>query len=585
MTTGSSRIFPGFDDPAGPGSAVLPRLLTGLMLAFIAAKLVTLAVLGVNTAFIMDEYWIADQALRSPAYLYQDIFPAKTQLYAAFFRIAHWLADDAVQVMLTARVQGVALAGFGLGLVYLIALNIGRSRLEALFILCVILAFSSFMERAFMVRPEPLATFFALGALWVATQRHQTLWLCFAAGLVSGLAFLATQKAVYFNVALGLALLGDGFARRSFKEGVLSGAVLVLGWAVMVIAYGLYFVLYGAEFTEVLRQVFFGPTLKNAMAGHETYGGLRWLILQTLIRNTALYVLCLAGWGLMLMRFAHLTSQERRAWIFSGVISMLVFAHPAPWPYNLIMAIPFLGLWSTALPRFVRKGPAAISALFAGVVAIVLAFSFARNVHYLDHDNRFQNETVRLAETLLGPDDTYADGTGMVVTRRLAGSRWRGQVVSWDRLAIGRILSLARRGNLDTIEAIFAGSPKVWILSYRTAALDSVLGPYLRNSYVPISPNVLISGVKLVPGDETLFQNRWKGSYRLYRADGRTATTPLIVDGNPVTGGVALGTGKHSIRLDVGREPLFLLPADITVPFTIPRRHEQRVLFDRVYTF
>ena len=552
---------------------------------FIAAKLVTLAVLGVNTAFIMDEYWIADHALRSPALLYQDIFPAKTQLYAAFFRIAHWLADDAVQVMLTARVQGVALAGFGLGLVYLIALNIGRSRLEALFIVCVILAFSSFMERAFMVRPEPLATVFALGALWVATRRHQTFWLCFAAGLISGLAFLATQKAVYFNLALGLALLGDGFVRRSFKEAVLSGLVLVIGWAVVVLAYGLFFALYGAEFTAVLRQVFLGPTAQNAIAGHESYGGLRWLILQTLIRNTALYVLCVMGWGLALAGLARLSGPERRALIFSGVISVLVFAHPAPWPYNLIMAIPFLGLWSTALPRFVRKGPAAISALFAGVVAIVLAFSFARNVHYLDHDNRFQNETVRLAETLLGPDDAYADGTGMVVTRRQAGSRWRGQVISWDRLGIGGILADARRGDVSRIEKVFAGSPKVWILSYRTAALESVLEPYFRSSYVPISSNVLISGVKLVPGEETLFQNRWKGSYRLYRADGRPAAAPFIVDGNSVTGGVALGTGRHSIRFEEGRAPLFLLPADITVPFTIPRRHEQRVLFDRVYTF
>ena len=575
-------------DSAGAGSLPVTAWTRAGMIAFgifIAAKLVTLAVLGVNTAFIMDEYWIADQALRSPAYLYQDIFPAKTQLYAAFFRIAHWLADDAVQVMLTARVQGVALAGFGLGLVYLIARNIGRSRLEALFILCVILAFSSFMERAFMVRPEPLATVFALAALWVATRRHQTFWLCFAAGLISGLAFLATQKAVYFNLALGFALIGDGFVRRAFKEAVLSGAVLVLGWAAVVLAYGLFFALYGAEFTAVLRQVFFGPTAQNVLAGHETYGGLRWLILQTLMRNTALYVLCVTGWGLALAGLAHLSGPERRALIFSGVISVLVFAHPAPWPYNLVMAIPFLGLWSTALPRLVRKGPAAVSALFGGVVAIVLILSFARNALYLDHDNRFQNETVRLAETLLGPDDTYADGTGMVVTRRLAGSRWRGQVVSWDRLAIGRILSLARRGNLDTIEAIFAGSPKVWILSYRTAALDTVLEPYFRNSYVPISSNVLLSGVRLVPGDETSFQNRWTGKYRLYKADGSPVAAPLIVDGKPATGGVALGTGKHSLRLVEGREPLFLLPADIPVPFTIPRRHEQRVLFDRVYTF
>ncbi len=57
-------------------------------------------------------------------------------------------------------------------------------------------------------------------------------------------------------------------------------------------------------------------------------------------------------------------------------------------------------------------------------------------------------------------------------------------------------------------------------------------------------------------------------------------------DGNiAVTGGVRLGTGKHSIRLEEGREPLFLLPADITVPFDLTRPRERKTLFDRVYTF
>ena len=570
---------------SGLSARDLLRVVGVVLLAFLLAKLVLLVVLALNSAFVMDEYWMAGHGLFNIDNLYKEVWPAKTVLYAAFFRVAHALGDGAVQVMLSARVQSTAVAIAGLGLLYLIARGIGRSRLEALFVVCVVLAFASYIEWAFMVRPEPLALFLALGALWAATRKDGRLRACFAAGLLSGLAFLTMQKAVYFNFALGVALVGDGLVRRSLKDAFFSGAALVLGWGLVVLAYILFFSAQGADFMAVLRHIFLGPSMENALAEHKAYGTLRSFVGRTLFRDLALYPLCATGLALSLPRMLHLSRRERRAWIFTVVIAALVFAHRSPWPYNFIMAIPFLALWSTVLPRLLLGRTMPVRAAFGALIALVFGVSLARNVTYLDHDNAFQNETVRRAESLLDRSDTYTDGIGMVVTRRQAGMQWPGQVVSWDRSVISAVLASAERGDFAHIETVIEGAPKVWILSYRTNTLQEVLRPYLRNAYVPVFSNLLIAGAALPPGEDVFFENRWPGAYRLYRADGTPVRAPLVVDGRALTGVVELEKGPHSLRLDKRGQTLYLLPNDITVSFDLTQPREQQALFDRTYTF
>ena len=105
-----------------------------------------------------------------------------------------------------------------LATVYGLARSLGESRVRAALIVLVLLSFSNFIERIFETRGDPLSVFFAAAALLVAARARDRSWRVVAAGVLSGLAFLATQKAVYFNFALGVALVGDATLERRFVE-------------------------------------------------------------------------------------------------------------------------------------------------------------------------------------------------------------------------------------------------------------------------------------------------------------------------------------------------------------------------------
>jgi hypothetical protein len=567
------------------GALSKPSALARILLVFIAAKLVVLVILAVNTTFLMDEYWTVVHGLIGVDHLYKEIWPSKTVLYAPLFRLAHLVGDGAVEIMLLARAEITVVAFATLGLIYLVARQLGRSRLEALFIVAMVLAFRSYIEWAFIARPEPLALLYGMAALWLATRPRGGLGACFAAGLVSGIAFLTLQKAAYLNLALGLALVGDGLARRSWKDAGASGAALVLGWVLPVGAYYLFFVALGADFGRMLGYSMAGPALENALTGHQAYvNDLRSYLRKVVGYDLVLYLLCAAGIVMGARRLLRMTSAERRAWIFTLVIAILVFAHRSPWPYNFVLVVPFLGLWGAIpLRAMVASGR---TRLVAFICIIVGLMSILFNVLYLGHDNGLQNQTVRRAEALLHPDDGYFDGIGMVVNRRHAGWDLPGQVISWDQYSIQQIRAAAERGNLKQIQRIFDGAPKVWILTYRSDALRDWLKPYLEGSYVPIYANILLTGAELAPRDTVTFQNWWPGEYRLYRADGTPVNTDLEVDDRPVEGPIRLEKGQHNLRLVNGEETLYFLPADIEgVAFDMTAPRAQEDLFDEVYTY
>jgi hypothetical protein len=273
----------------------------------------------------------------------------------------------------------------------------------------------------------------------------------------------------------------------------------------------------------------------------------------------------------------YMKRQEQIGWIFSGVITFFVFIHNQPWPYVFIWCIPFIALWSDRPLAFIggRYG----QRFMAVALAVIAVFSFVRNVKYVGHSNLLQRQVVTQAQSLLNPQDAYCDGIGMVVNRPQAMKSW------WDKQKLMKILQDAKTGESREIEEIFLKQPKVWLLSYRTDELEDILNPYFADSYIRIFPNVLVSGVLVSGSGETMFMNRWKGEYRLFSPKGRPLDDSFFLNSQTVSGVVRVPLGESLLSLKGPASSAYLLPADVSIPFEIPTRMKQMLLFAYVYTY
>jgi len=219
-------------------------------------------------------------------------------------------------------------------------------------------------------------------------------------------------------------------------------------------------------------------------------------------------------------------------------------------------------------------------AVFLVPLFVLLLLSFGRNLLNFFNDNHGQNATVTIAESMLAPTDTYADGLGMIVTRRRAGDdQW------WAKGPIAQIRAAAEKGDFSMIEAVLADEPKIWIHTYRTSRLWDVLSQYFEDSYVSIAANIFVTGAVLLPGNVTPFQNRWGGPYALFRADGSEVRDPIEIVGIATTAPFDLPLGEFRIGPVTGNDNLFLLPADLEGPFSIAPPEAHKLIFKNPHNF
>ncbi|WP_238368506.1 DUF7056 domain-containing protein [Mesobacterium pallidum] len=467
-----------------------PALSGRLVTAALVLKLLMLFALALNTRLVMDEFWHLHQAQYVWNGAFTDIWPEKALLYAAFFKLAALAGDDAVAQVLTARMLAAGLATAVVGVTYATARALGQSAFRAVIIALILLSFSTFIERGFRLRSEPLALFFAASALWVVIRhdanRARTILI---AGLLSGLAFVATQKSAYFNFALGSALVVEALVARSVVQALQRAALLIAGWLAAIAVYALVFG--GSNAAEVFRFTFLGP-LEVATTAQDHYGSLRHFVAQTLVRNAPLYLACFAGLALTLARFRSLTQGQRLHLVFTLVMAVLVFRHNQPWPYVFTMVLPFLAPYAPAL---LDRFPEARQRTLLLVFALVVAASFVRNIGYVAHDNHTQLDTLRAAEALVPEGETYFDGLGMLPNRKTAPYVWL------DAMNMVRLEAEGPTGRLP--RALASNPPLLVIQSYRTERLSPLLAPALAG-YVPAGTNLLLrpdAAAGIIPGD------------------------------------------------------------------------------------
>ena len=535
---------------AGPTDAAgaKPGRLNGLLAALIALKLVILFVFAWKIRLVMDEFVFLGNAKYLFDGAYETYWPAKAFGYALFFKLAHVTGWDATSILLVGRFQTALLGCATVAMTYACARALGVNRTRALAIVLVLLSFSNFMERIFRTIAEPVALFFAVAALLVVVRaRPVTSRAIVLAGALSGLSFLATQKSVYFNFALGVALVADAALARRYLLGIQRGAWLVLGWTLPLIAYCLFFA--PTNPLPIAENLFVGPT-EIAFRGGGDYGGLRQYVVQILIRNAALCALCFAGILLALRHVGKLPEARRIALIFSLVITVLVFAHDQPWPYVFIMALPFMALW-VLVPLDRIAGNRTQSRLGWIVLGGAIAVSFVSNVRYLRIDNPAQLELVARAEAMLGPDEKYFDGIAMLPNRKEPSTLWL------DRHFIIRTL---REGAGSEAYRILADDPpKMIIWSKRMGEIHRVIAPVFDDSYVAVAPNVRLAGHRLTLGEAAIFKVPIAGTYRLYDATGRTVQGRIEVDGKALGPRVRLTRGVHPVILRAGADEALLV--------------------------
>ncbi|MGZ2411716.1 hypothetical protein ACUXST_001113 [Sphingomonas sp. F9_3S_D5_B_2] len=541
QTAAGGRAAPSPRDPR----PYLPAVLGGL----IALKIALLFALAVHGRFVMDEFAQLGWAKYLGHGLFDTIWPAKAVGYAIFYKLAHLIGWNAVSILVAGRVETALLGCATIALTYSCARALGQDRVRALAIVLVLLCFSNFLERIYRTIAEPVALFFAVAALALvlrgSADRPMRL---VAAGVLSGLSFLCTQKALYFDVALGIALVGDAALRRQCGGAVARGAWLVAGWVLPIIAYC--FVFGGAHPGAVAENVFIGPTIIAGRGGAD-YGGLRHYVLASLQQNALIYLFCLAGMALRLRHLRQLGEQERIALIFTIVITLLVYSHDQPWPYVFIMAQPFMALWAIAPIDHLARNPR-FSRIAVIVLAVGIAFSFARSIVYLRLGNTTQLALVARAESLLGPDDIYFDGIAMLPNRREPSTLWI------DR---HYILMTLREGRASEAYQLLAhSSPKLILWSYRMDAIEPVVGPLIRNDYVQVAPNIRMVGRELKRSTAARFNVRIPGAYALYNRAGQPVGGTIAVNGHASTAPIRMPRGSYDITLLSGPESALLLP-------------------------
>lgn len=529
-----------------------PRSVTLLLGMSIALKVALIFIFAWHIRLVMDEFAQLGYAKYFANGLFDTIQPPKAVGFAVFYKLAHLIGWNAASIILVGRMQTALLACGTLLLVYACARALGEQRLRSLLIVLVLLCFTNFMERIFRTRSEPLALFFALAAVLVilrsATLNARSIII---AGILSGMAFLITQKSAFFNLALGLGLVIDAALRKDFIMAIVRGFYLTVGWMLPALAYCLIFG--GSDPLRIAEGLIFGP-VEVAVNGSEAYDGLRAYVLQTLVDNTVLYLLCFSGMIIAVKRFRVSPEKKRIALIFSLIITTMVFTHSQPWPYVFIMALPFISLWSlTPLDYiFTHSGKPILRLFFLTITALALLSSYLTNLSYLKIDNVRQLEMVTRAEALLKPDEKYFDGIGMLPNRLEPTTLW---LDDWY------VLKTLREGKgSEAWQVLTQSPPKVILWSYRLSKIYPVIAEAIDNSYVQVAPNIRMAGQRLHVNRQTVFRVPLTGRYQFYSETGAPVSAQINVDGIALTPPIILSSGRKTITLLNGPEKALLLP-------------------------
>jgi hypothetical protein len=501
----------------------------------------------------MDEFSQGYKA-RLIGEFYITFTPVKNVLYAYLYNISSLFTDKANELVIGARFESLAFMIGTVLLTYLISMRLYRSRLLALGAIATLLSFSNFFDHAFTIRSETCALFFAMAGLFSLIisfeQNRQSYRWEIIGGALLALAFLCTQKSIYFVLAFGVAAL---LVDRNLRQNIIANIYMTLGFVLVIAAYAL-MMLPNAPLS-VINTMLFGPTdvALNAVHFYPDIGKYK---LETLVRNPIAYGLYALAAIIGLRELATLKVGQRFTLFASIILFTFIFLHNQPWPYVFTLLLPIVSVVAM-LP--LSKVPNHQTIAILGLL-LLLSASFVRNVEFSEHLNHRQLQVITVAESLLNKGETYGDGIGMIFSRDRAAPH-----IGLDTVTRTRIRQEALSGNFEKIEAFFNDNPKVWILTYRLAEILKFSQDRFKTSYAQIYPNIMIAGSCAFNGGTLNYPNYWLGEYSLYTLNGEPLDEKAFVNGVSVEKSFSLVKQTYNVSRE-NKEGFCLLPKGIQLP-------------------
>ncbi|MEA2325975.1 MAG: hypothetical protein QOE68_934, partial [Thermoanaerobaculia bacterium] len=484
-------------------------------LLVIAAFVLLSSVYAVRLPRSMDEFGTANIVLRlqhdTP---YRDFCPPKTLLAYYTFLPTLSAIDDGWNAITAARLQMVLFTAVAL----LIAANALRKVAtdRAVVMALILLAtMTNYLERSFEVRSDGLSSLLGFASLVFLLRGR-----AFNSGLFAALAFLATQKGIYFVAAGEAAVFALLIRRRIIRTPLLFNAGVAAAIGAYVAIWSI-----AASPQEVLRCTFGNSNVTTAI---RTVYDVRWQFwFQTLARNPIFYSLAAAGLVYLAIRFFRPDAQEAEALMaaYGSAFMACALWHKQTWPYFYVNVAPTLFcVIAFFVHGWLQSGK---TRLLKPLVVAAVVISMFRLPSTLSHTAAQQEALSRAGEQLVSPGEKYLDGVGILYRRRQSSV----EIMWLDKERSDSVATLAPRELAAILRDIDEGPTKLIIWNYRLAALPSALRDALLTRFLPVYGNLFYyAPVATAPQCSLAYE----GTYKV-----------VAVNGSPVFDGKALAKGSE----------------------------------------
>jgi len=461
-------------------------------------------------------------------------------------------------------------------LTYVIARQVHHKTI-ALLAVILLCSFTTFLDRSIRVRADVLSTLLSLPSLWIVVCPTFPPAFMLFAGFFLGLAVLATQKAIYFVLAFGVALIGRefslyGFSRQSLTSLTQKILLSSSGFLVPIVL----FVIWLHQTNQLV------PFIDNgffhaAKAGlaNQTYKESTKIFLKlTLLRNLALWYLGLLG---VVIHFKLGITNRKKNPIEPGKMNeyssyialslwmmtllILIVQHNVKFPYVFINLAPGIAICAS-LPLYhillflvkKQKGLLYYRNLILAMVISLCIFIPSAYRHFTNLRNdpltAVQQAIMNRVDSITQENDAVFDGIGIAVTRKKATpysitARWFNE---------------RRSGNdYNIVNKLKETMPKAMIWNYRIEGLTKEEKEFVLDHFISDWANVFVVGKNIRhegPGRTEEKVNLLSSAEYAVSAEYRQK---IRIDGHIPDSVTFLSAGDHEVIVDGQNQDIRLI--------------------------